>query len=198
MALTPQQLTKLQTLLATAPYAGLSDADAATLANAPVPATVGRPAYITSQLLASHGVWGIATFATVRAAMQAQIAAGGAAGAQAAALIALLDGQGINPADPQVAPVIAQFVTSGLITQAQADAVNAATTPTQLPLGPGVTVAAADVTLARGITANAAGNAAARAQDAAGQRAVAALYVPGQPSPTAAARIAAFTAQITA
>ena len=122
--------------------AGTSDADVATAAN--VPTLTPRTSWVTFATLCSAPVGGFAKAAGFRA----EITAAAASQPAAAAVLALLDGVGFNPADPQAAAEAAGMVALASGTITQADAQTALYTTSYAGGGTGQYVAA-DVTAAR-------------------------------------------------
>jgi hypothetical protein len=132
----------LQQAIADPTIASLSDADAATALSAPILTPITTRITITTLA----GVWGLAKTAACLAAFQAVVAGGGTNGAEAAALLAMLNGPGFDATDPQVQALIPTFVglANGAITTE--DATNALNTTSYRCGG---IVAASDVTAAR-------------------------------------------------
>jgi hypothetical protein len=98
-----------------ASVANLSDADAATKLSAPV--LTPRTQWITLTSLGSF--WGVERLAAFIAYLRGMIAAGGASGALADAVLAVLAGTGCNPADPETAKAAAALVLADACTEAE-------------------------------------------------------------------------------
>ena len=133
--------------------ASLSDADAATAVNTPV--YTPRTGTVTRATLNNAAVWGFAKTAAFTATIKA------ANNPSADNVLALLDGTGFDPADPQASGIAAGMVALGGGTIDAADATLALNT-VSYPAGSG-TVAVADVTAARAYVAAQAQAAATRA-----------------------------------
>jgi hypothetical protein len=123
---------------------GLSDADAAAGASAPIYTPRTTPVTITT--LAGYDSWGFAKATAALAAFQAVANTGGANGAQAALLIAILTGPGLLASDPQVATLANSFVAMSGGALVDSDVPLALNTASYLA---GQIVQASDVTAAR-------------------------------------------------
>jgi hypothetical protein len=138
-------------LASRADLASLGDADAATALNRPNPLVL-RPGSVTITTLAGSDVWGFAKATAALAAFQTVASAGGANGATAAALIAVLTGPGFLTSDPQVAMLGLTFVGLSGGVLVDADVTTAIYLPPTYPCGtPDVTTQ--QVTTARGAIA---------------------------------------------
>jgi hypothetical protein len=144
-----QQL--LTTFLVQPAIAALSDADATAAAN--VPLLTPKATTVTATTVAS--VLGFSTAVQINSALNAAVVAGQASGATAAQqqfaaaanyALTVLGGAGLTPSDPQSQAAAAQFVSAGILTQAQ---LNLLFFNSTLPCGG--TVATTDVATARAL-----------------------------------------------
>ena len=199
MALTPQQSAQLVSLLGQPAYAGLTDAAAYTLATTPV--LTPRTEWLTLTTLGASDCWGAAATIAFDAAIQTAIASTSTTPIPgitpavtfpqlAAYVFHLLGGPGINPQDPQLSALLALFVANGVISQAQATAVQGVS-KSPLPF----TFAVADITAARAVM-----SAKAQAQKLRNQVRAAGALIPNDSQILAGSAVpaaSALTAQIT-
>ena len=127
MAANPAVNTKLlDAIIASNPAlqksSGISAANAAADPSLASPVTTPSTGVVTATTLVA--AWGPTVAATVDAALRAQVAGGGSAGAQAQVILGILYGPGFNPSDPTAQALMASYVTAGLITQDQANAIS--------------------------------------------------------------------------
>ena len=158
-----------------------------------VPVLTLRTTPITITTLAGVNVWGFAKATAALAAFSAVAASGGINGAQASALLAILNGDGLNAADPQIAALAPAFVafSGGALTPA--DVITALNT-SSYPCGD--VVQASDVTAALATITNTAAIENLRRWLSDGYTAASGLIdasvISSSPAPSHAAILAAF------